>query len=82
MSLEFNKLIEQVHSMGRFLGHMDSSINAKLALALEWFYAADDLEAAQKRIDLIRKSSVSGYRGGAPVDEVLCETFPRRCRAR
>ena len=77
MSLEFNKLIEQVHSMGRFLGHMDSSINAKLALALEWFYAADDLEAAQKRIDLIRKSSVSGYRGGAPVDEVLCETFPR-----
>jgi len=77
MSLEFNKIVEQVHSMGRFLGHRDNSLNAKLALALEWFYAANDLDAARQRVDLIRRSSVGGYRGGAPVDEVLCETFGR-----
>jgi hypothetical protein len=77
MSLEFNKLVEQVHTMGRFLGHKDGSLNARLELALEWFYAANDLETARERIALVRRSSINNYRGGVALDEVICETFAR-----
>lgn len=77
MSLEFNKLVSQVQTMGRFLGHRDQSISARLELALQWFYAATDLEAVQRRIELVRHSSVSGYRGAAAFDEVICQTFDR-----
>lgn len=62
--------------MGRYLGHLDQSISARLELALQWFYEADDLERVHERIALVRKSSVSGYRGAAGVDEIICDTVP------
>ncbi len=76
MSLEFNKVVEQVQTMGRYLGHLDRSLANKLDLALERFYAATDLDAVHERIKLVRESSVSGYRGATPMprpdDEIIC----------
>lgn len=77
MSLEFNKLVSQVQTMGRFLGHRDQSLSTRLDLALQLFYAATDLDAVHQRIELVRRSSVSGYRGAAALDEVICQTFDR-----
>jgi hypothetical protein len=76
VSLEFNKVVEQVQTMGRYLGHLSQGLEGKLALALERFYAANDLEAVHERIKLVRESSVSGYRGATPApkpyDEIIC----------
>ncbi|HVU14524.1 MAG TPA: DNA double-strand break repair nuclease NurA [Phototrophicaceae bacterium] len=76
MTLEFNKVVEQVQTMGRYLGHVNQSLANRLELALERFYACDDLEAVHERIKLVRESSVSGYRGAAPApkpyDELIC----------
>ena len=76
MTLEFNKLVEQVAAMGRMLDELDFDLKDRLAIALERFYAASDLEAVHDRIKLVRQSDVSGYRGAAPFDEVICDTFP------
>ena len=76
MSLEFNKVVEQVQTMGRYLGHLNQNLTSKLDLALERFYAATDLDAVHERIKLVRELSVSGYRGAAPAprpyDEIIC----------
>lgn len=80
MSLEFNKLIDQVQTMSRFLAHKAEANSNRLLLALERFLAADDLDVVHERIRKVRESSVSGYRGAAPApqpfDEVVCERFP------
>ena len=76
MSLEFNKVVVQVQTMGRYLEHRSTSLTNKLDLALERFYAATDLDAIHDRIKLVRESSVSGYRGATPAprpyDEIIC----------
>lgn len=75
MSLEFTKVVEQVQTLGRYLGHLNRTLANKLDLALERFYATTDLDAVHERIRLVRESSVSGYRGAAPAprpyDEVI-----------
>ena len=62
--------------MGRYLGHLNRNLTSRIDLALERFYAADDLDAVHERIRLVRESSVSGYRGAAPApcpyDEIIC----------
>lgn len=62
--------------MGRYLAHKANDAGTKLERALEWFYAATDLDAVHERIKLVRDSSVSGYRGAAPLprpfDEIVC----------
>ena len=72
MSLEFTKVVMQVQTMGRYLGHRNQTLVNRLDIALERYYAATDLDFVHERIDVVRKSSVSGYRGGAPFDEVIC----------
>ncbi len=72
MSLEFSKVVTQVQTMGRYLGHRNQTLVNRLDIALERFYAATDLEAVHERIALVRKSSVSGYRGAAAFDEIIC----------
>lgn len=61
--------------MGRHLGHLSQTLNTKLDIALERFYATTDIDAVHERIKLVRESSVSGYRGAAPAprpyDEVI-----------
>ncbi len=76
MSLEFVKVVEQVQRMGRYLGHLNTSLSSRIELALQLFYAADDLDAVHDRIDLVRNSSVSGYRGAAPVPRPYSEIIP------
>ncbi len=76
MSLEFTKVMEQVQSFGRYLKHRGETASQRLQRAIDAFYACTDLDAIHQRIDLVRKSSVSGYRGAAPAprpyDEMIC----------
>jgi hypothetical protein len=73
VSLEFNKVIDQVQRMGRFLGKRNLSQSDRLALALERFYAATDMDAIHDRIQLVRSAGVSGYRGAAPLPKAYSE---------
>ncbi|MCC6614724.1 MAG: DNA double-strand break repair nuclease NurA [Anaerolineae bacterium] len=73
MALEFNKVIDQVQRMGRYLGKLSLSQSDRLAAALERFYAATDLDAIHARIELVRNSSISGYRGAAPLPKPYSE---------
>lgn len=76
LSLEFNKVLEQVQTMGRYLKHKGDSASNRLQRAVEFFLQCTELELVHERIELVRKSSVSGYRGAAPAprpyDEVVC----------
>jgi hypothetical protein len=68
MSLEFNKLFDQVQRMGEMLTHLDFDLSDKLALAKQRFYQAGDLDAIRAKIRVVRGPEVSGYRGAAPLD--------------
>lgn len=66
--------------MARHLSKLDQANISKLEIALELLerYGCE-MDGVRQRIDLIRKSSVSGYRGAAPApgldDEVICALF-------
>ena len=65
MSLEFNKLLQQVEKMGAMVSHLDFDMTDRLALARERFAAADDLDEIRRKIDYVRGPEISGYRGAA-----------------
>ncbi|GAB4513867.1 MAG: DNA double-strand break repair nuclease NurA [Anaerolineae bacterium] len=67
MSLEFNKLHDQLMRMGAMIEKLDFDLTDRLRVAIERFEAASDVEAIQERIDLVRQSDISGYRGAAPL---------------
>lgn len=75
MTLEFTKVVDQVERMGRYLGGRAEALVDRLALAVEWLAACDDLEVVHERIYAVRHSAVSGYRGAAPAprghDEII-----------
>jgi hypothetical protein len=73
VSLEFNKVIEQVQRMGRYEGKRSLSRSDRLAIALERFYEQTDLERIHDRIHLVRTSGVSGYRGATPLPQPYSE---------
>lgn len=68
MALEFTKITEQVYKMGAMIDKLDFDLSDRLRIAKERFAAAGDLEAAHERIELVRRSDISGYRGAAPLD--------------
>ncbi|HYO89864.1 MAG TPA: hypothetical protein VER79_14540, partial [Candidatus Limnocylindrales bacterium] len=76
MGLEFARLFDQVETMGSYLAHRSESTAEKLALALTWLEAACDLDPVYERIGRVRSSSISGYRGAAPLNgpfgEIVC----------
>jgi len=80
LALEFNKLVDQLHKMGRMIQELDFDVSDRLQVAIQRLYAADDLNAIHERIDMVRRPDVSGYRGAAPLDaphhERICDTFP------
>jgi hypothetical protein len=80
LALEFNKVVDQVHKLGRMLDEIDLNVGNRLELAIERFYAATDLDFIHERIAMTRRPDVSGYRGAAPLDapyhEMICQTFP------
>ncbi|QPC82300.1 DNA double-strand break repair nuclease NurA [Phototrophicus methaneseepsis] len=68
MTLEFNKIVQQVYNMGAMLDKLDFDITDSLALARERFLAAGDLGRVWERIEWVRSSEISHYRGAAPPD--------------
>ncbi|NWF70615.1 MAG: DNA double-strand break repair nuclease NurA [Chloroflexi bacterium] len=78
MALEFNKIIDKVERMGRWLARRDPNMDDRLDEALALYEASTDLENIQKRIRIVRQSSVSGYRGAAPLDSAYAEILPER----
>jgi hypothetical protein len=73
MALEFNKLVDQVARMSAMIDKLDFDLGERLTLARERFFAADDLGAIRERVDLVRQSNISGYRGAALPDEAYME---------
>jgi len=68
MALEFNKLMTQVEKMGAMIRAVDFDASEKLAIAIERWQQADDLQKAYDYIRAVRQKDVSGYRGAAPLD--------------
>ncbi|MCA9913807.1 MAG: DNA double-strand break repair nuclease NurA [Anaerolineae bacterium] len=67
MSLEFNKVVEQVYKMGAMLEKLDFDMTTSLELAQARFAASSDLDAVRERIHWVQSSDISGYRGAAPL---------------
>jgi hypothetical protein len=67
MSLEFNRVVEQVYKMGAMLEKLDFDLTESVDIARERFEAAGDLDAVWERINWVRGSDISGYRGAAPL---------------
>ncbi len=80
MSLEFNKVVDQIEKLGRMLRELDFDVSDRLTIARQRFFGATNLDAIHERIRLVRRPDVSGYRGAAPLDppyhERICDTFP------
>lgn len=68
MSLEFNRIIDQVYKMGAMLEQLDFDLTESVDLARERFDSAGDLDAVRERIEWVRGSDISGYRGAAPIE--------------
>jgi hypothetical protein len=79
MALEFNKLVEQVTRLGAMVEKLDFDTNERLQIARQRYREASDLDAINERIQLVRQSDISGYRGAAPLDapytEPINQTF-------
>jgi hypothetical protein len=68
MSLEFKEIVPQIQKMGAMLEKLDFDLGDRLRKAFDRFEQASDLEVVRERIEWVRQSSVSGYRGAAPLD--------------
>ncbi|MGJ3240062.1 MAG: DNA double-strand break repair nuclease NurA [Anaerolineae bacterium] len=68
MSLEFNQLVPQVYKMGVMLEQLDFNLSATIELARQRFDDSGDLARVNERIEWVRSSDVSGYRGAGPLD--------------
>ena len=77
MGLEFNKMIDQVFKMGSLIEKLDFDMRDQLDIARERFFNANDLDFIQERVELVRRSDISGYRGAAPVDAEFAEPVNR-----
>lgn len=80
MSLEFNKIVEQVQKFGAMLDALDFDLGDRLSIAVERFYNPPPLEKIQERVELVQGPSISGYRGAIPLEgenyEEISATFP------
>lgn len=68
MSLEFNQVVHQVYKMGAMLEHLDFDLSESIDLARKRFENSGDLDRVRERIQWVRSSDISGYRGAAPLD--------------
>lgn len=73
MALEFNRVVDQVAKLGTMIEKLDFDLSDRLRIARARFAAADDLDFIRERIDLVRRSDISGYRGAAPLDADFAE---------
>jgi hypothetical protein len=68
LSLEFNRIVEQVYKMGAMLQKLDFDLSQSLELASERFEQLTAMERVRERIEWVRSSDISGYRGAAPLN--------------
>lgn len=68
MSLEFNQVVHQIYKMGAMLEHLDFDLTETIDIARKRFDDSGDLALVNERIEWVRSSDISGYRGAAPVD--------------
>ena len=76
MTIEFNKLVEQVARMGKMIEKLDFDLRDRLALATRIFESCDDLDAVRERIQWVRQPEIR-YRGAAPLETDDAEEINR-----
>lgn len=80
MALEFNQIVDQVAKMSAMIDKLDFDLSDRLQEARKRLSLAADLDFVRERVDLVRRSDISGYRGAAPLDgdaaEPLNAVFP------
>lgn len=81
MTLEFTQIVPQVYKMGTMLENLDFDIEDAMTLALTRFRDGGDMEAVWERINWVRESDISGYRGAAPLpldgaEDIINLTYP------
>jgi hypothetical protein len=80
VTLEFNRVVEQVYKLGNMLTKLDFDLSDKMGEAAKIFADSSDLTEVWERIKWVRQSDISGYRGAAPVDlpnaEAINGAFP------
>lgn len=75
MTLEFDKVVSQVQRMGQALAARSTSMSERLALAWERLSLLGDVEAVQRRVDLVRERD-AGFRGAALLHEPADRAYP------
>jgi hypothetical protein len=75
MALEFQKISDQIYRMGAMIENLDFDQRENLRIAKERFWGANDMDLIKRRIELVRQSSFSGYRGAAALDEPYTEAI-------
>jgi hypothetical protein len=68
MTLEFNRIVEQIYKMGSMLEKLDFDLSQVLELAYQRFQSSNNPADVWERIQWVRQSSISGYRGATPLD--------------
>lgn len=68
MTLEFNRVVEQVYKLGAMLEKLDFDLSDYLTIAGQRFDLGADMEMVRERIEWVRSSDISGYRGAAPTN--------------
>jgi hypothetical protein len=75
MSLEFEKLTEQITAMGRELADRNVTTAEQTEIAGDFLMQLNDLKAIWRQIMLAREKD-AGFRGAAPYDEPINVAFP------
>ena len=76
MTIEFNKLMEQVAGMGKMIEKLDFDLRDRLALATSIFESCNHLDAVRERIQWVRQPEIR-YRGAAPLETNDAEEINR-----
>lgn len=74
MTLEFNKVMNQIETMGRFVAHRTESMSERSLRAQSMLMLATDLEEIWRKIELARTND-AGYRGAAPFQEPIHQAY-------
>ncbi|MBX3081684.1 MAG: DNA double-strand break repair nuclease NurA [Anaerolineae bacterium] len=75
MSLEFEKLTEQITAMGRELADRNVTTAEQTEIAGDFLMQLNDLKAIWRQIMIAREKD-AGFRGAAPYDEPINVPFP------
>lgn len=81
MALEFKRVIEQVRKMGADLANQHLNLRDEMDAALALFRASTNVDEIRERIEIVRATQVSRYRGAALLDAPIDEPLPLRIPA-